>query len=141
MPLIYRAMTRDNDGRPKVGTTARTLGVRLPPDPKPDITPDSNGVVRPGTGGMSVAPAWRRLPLYRIPRRLRHLVPQAHGKDEDACWTMGDGPFADGTLAAGLALRVDSARHGLVEPDGEMTVEAYQEALAATRDHWTVDEG
>src|SRR5579885_2931884 len=128
MPLIYRAMTVDADGKPQVGPSARTLGARVPPDPKPDITPDSNGVVRPGTGGMSVGPAWRRLPLHRIPRRLRHLVPHAHGKDEDACWRMGDGPFADGVVAVGLALRVDSARHALVQPDREMLAQVYQDA-------------
>jgi hypothetical protein len=140
MPLIYRAMTVGADGKPKVGPTARTLGARVPPDPKPDVTPDANGAVRPGTGGMSVAPNWRRLPTHRIPKRLRHIVPKAHGKNEDACWCLGDGPFADGPVAPGLSLRVDAPRHGLVEPDAVMTAPAYQDALAATRDDWTIDE-
>jgi hypothetical protein len=89
---------------------------------------------------MSVAPAWRLLPLHRVPRRLRHLLPQAHGKDEDACWKLSDGAFANGAIAQGLALRVDSQWHGLVEPEDEMTAEAFQKALAATREQWTVDE-
>jgi len=140
MPLIYRAMTVDSDGKPKVGRAARTLGARVPPDPKPDVTPDSNGRVQPGMGGMSVAPNWRRLPSHRIPKRLRHLVPKAHGKNEDACWRLGDGPFADGLVAPGLFLHVDAPRHGLVEPDAVMTEPAYQDGLAATRDEWTIDE-
>jgi hypothetical protein len=140
MPLIYRAMTVDADGRPKVGPTARTLGARVPPDPKPDVTPDSNGMVQPGTGGMSVAPNWRHLPTHRIPKRLRHLVPKAHGKNEDACWRLGDGPFADGPVAEGLSLRVDAPRHGLIEPDAVTAEPAYQAALAATGGEWTIDE-
>jgi hypothetical protein len=89
---------------------------------------------------MSVAPAWRELPAHRIPRRLRHLAPDAHGKDEDACWRMGDGPFLDGAVAAGLGLRVQRPTHGLIEPAEAMPVQAYQEALATTRDRWTIDE-
>jgi len=54
---------------------------------------------------------------------------------------MGEGPFADGPIATGLSLRLDPARHGLVEPTEEAAVQAFQDALAATRDQWTIDEG
>ena len=141
MPLVYRVMTVDADGSPKVGTTARSLGVRVrsrPEDPE-DIAVDS-GHVAPGTGGMSVAPSWRDLPPWRIPRRLMHLVPKAFGKNEDACWRMGDGPFKAGHVAEGLSLRLDRPKHGVVEPNNRMTLGAYRAALAATRDRWTIDE-
>ena len=141
MPRIYRVMTPDADGLPKVGTTARSLGVRVrsrPDDPE-DIAVDS-GHVAPGTGGMSVAPSWRDLPLHRIPQRLAHQVPNAAGRDTDACWRMGDGPFEAGDFAEGLSLRPDHPEHGVVEPSHRMTLDAYRAALAATRDRWTIDE-
>lgn len=83
MPQIDRAMTREGN-KPKLGSTARTLGVRVPPACFHDIPVDPDGTVAPRTGGMSVAPAWRALPLHRIPRRLRHLVPWAAGNDNTA---------------------------------------------------------
>jgi hypothetical protein len=134
MPLIYRSMTRDGD-HPKVGATAKTLGVRVPGD-----LPSDDGQVSPGTGGMSVAPSWRDLPPHRIPRRLLHLAPDAAGSDADACWRMGVGPFEAGAVAEGLSLRPDRPDHGLVEPSERMTLERYQAALAATRDLWQIDE-
>jgi hypothetical protein len=128
-------MTRDGD-RPMVGATARTLGVRI----TKDISVQADRV-RPRTGGMSVSPSWRKLPQHRIPRRLLHLVPEASGKDDDACWRMGEGPFETGTVADGLILRLDTPRHGLVEPVETMPAEDYQAKLAATRDLWRIDEG
>ena len=52
MPLIYRSMTRDGD-KPKIGSSARALGARVRGDERDDISVDSLGHVRPGTGGMS----------------------------------------------------------------------------------------
>lgn len=141
MPLIYRAMTVDGDGKPKVGQAARTLGARVPPAGKPDIRPDGAGIVRPRTGGMSVAPGWRNLPAHRIPKRLKPLMPDAAGKDEDACFCMGDGPFVSGAVATDLELRVDRPEHGMVEPAAAMPASDYQRALAVTRDQWVIDEG
>ena len=67
MPLIYRAMRRDfRDGKPLVGDSAATLGVRLPPDKHFDIPVEADGTVMPLTKGMSVAPNWRSLPRHRI---------------------------------------------------------------------------
>jgi hypothetical protein len=66
---IYRSMTKDGD-EPKVGPSARSLGVRVPNDiPAPD------GKVTPGSGGMSVAPAWGDLPPWRIPGDWSLLLP------------------------------------------------------------------
>ncbi len=135
MPLIYRSMTRDGN-RPGLGSTARALGVRVPGD-----LPDLGGLVVPGTGGMSVSRAWREMPAWRIPIRLKPLEPKAAGKQSDLyCWSMGEGPFARGYVADGLRLRPDDPTHALVEPSDTMTIDEFQLALAATRDQWRIDE-
>lgn len=139
MPLIYRVMTCDGD-KPKVGPTARMLGVRVPPGPKPDIVPDDDGMVGPFTGGMSVAPDIYSLPVHRLPERYNGYVPKAHGKVEDACWRWGDGPFASENISTQLSLRLENLAHGLIEPAHRMYVEHYQSALAATRNGWTIVE-
>jgi len=139
MPRIYRAMS-EQGGKPMVGPSARSLGVRVPPLPTYDIPMEANGTVRPGTGGMSVAPTWRELPPHRIPMRLRALAQDACGNDADACWRMGEGPFEHAQVTPALNLRPDSPRHGLVEPAVVVSVAEYQADLAATRDQWVVDE-
>ena len=77
MPLIYRAIFADADGKPLAGTSGKTLGVRLPPDPSADIPVQKDGTVLPQTGGMSVAPVRRDLPYFLIPRRLQKVFPLA----------------------------------------------------------------
>lgn len=142
MPLIYRAMLADGD-RPKVGSSAMALGVRVPPDKHPDIAVGVHGMVEPQTGGMSVAPAWRLLPLHRIPRRLRAKFPRAAGKNESFLWRMGDGPFIEGPFSAHLFFRPDPEKpnkHGFLEPAVTMPADNYQAALAITRDQWEIDE-
>lgn len=142
MPRLYRAMLAEGE-RPQVGGFALALGVRVPPDDHADIGVAENGTVAPGMGGMSVAPAWRLLPIHRIPRRLRAKVPQAAGKNSVFLWRMGDGTFVEGPLAERLRFRPDPAkpdRHGFVEPETRMPAADYQKALAATRDRWIIDE-
>lgn len=126
-----------------VGPTATTLGVRVPPDLRPDISPNADGVVGPGGGGMSVAPSWRQLPTHRIPARLKDKVPEATGSNQCHCWRMGEGLFLPGEMSADLRLLPDpgvSPRHGVVEPARDMQVPNYQGALAATREQWEIDE-
>jgi hypothetical protein len=135
MPLIYRTMQKEGD-LPKLGRSATTLGVRIPAD----IAADESGRVSPSAGGMSVAPAWRFLRAHRIPRRLKHLAPDATGSNNIYCWRMGDGAFVDGRLADGLSFRRDTAAHGLVEPATIMPLPTYEAALEATRDQWVIDE-
>jgi hypothetical protein len=55
---------------------------------------------------------------------------------------MGEGDFTDSRLAAGLWLRPDPANssHGFVEPEAEMSLGDYQQALADTRPLWRIDE-
>jgi len=119
------------------------LGVRVRPDEHADIAVGAEGMVEPRTGGMSVAPAWRRLPVHRIPRRLRAKSPRAAGKNEFFLWRMGNGPFMEGPLADRLLFRPDPEKpnkHGFVEPAARMPAGDYQAALAATRDQWVIDE-
>jgi len=139
VPLIYRVMTVDGKC-PLVADTARGLGVRIGGGTNTDIPVDSNGNVAPNTGGMSVAPRWQDLPLHRIPRRLRNIVPSAVGNDKDACWRMGDGPFVEDAVADGLMLRPDRTAHGNVEPSETMSLVRYRGFIAATREVWEVDE-
>jgi len=137
MPKIYRVMAAEGN-LPMLGQTATTLGVRVPGD----IAPDAAGHVRPGTGGMSVSPAVADLPPHRIPRRLRHLAPDAAGKDAHFVWSMGEGAFVFSPVDIGLQLRPDpnNRSHGFVEPDQTMLLENYQSALHATQSRWSIDE-
>jgi hypothetical protein len=126
--------------RPLIADTARGLGIRIGGGTNTDIPVDTHGNVSPKKGGMSVAPNWRDLPLHRIPRRLKNIVPSAAGNDKDACWRMGSGPFIQDTVAAGLVLRPDRPVHGNVEPSETMPLTSYQEFIAATQELWIVDE-
>jgi hypothetical protein len=133
-------MTPDEDGKPKVGSTARTLGVRPRIDGLgPGDIPVLEGSVAPGTGGMSVAPELHHLPLWRIPRR--YTLPGTGrvgtGKNEDSCWLMGDGLFRNAPISDRLNLVVDSLTHGAVEPSSSMLLERYETAPAKTRDSWS----
>jgi hypothetical protein len=136
MPRIYRVMLKAADDGPTVGQSAAQLGVRVPTD----IAPDEQDRVSPGTGGMSVSPGLRALPAFLIPKRLRALVPKARGRDDGYVWRMGTGPFTRGSVGEGLQLEPDSPTHGTVQPAEVMPLSAYEDALAATRDEWVIDE-
>jgi hypothetical protein len=139
VPRVYRVMEADQ-GRPAIGQGPVSLGVRVA-GKNPDVSPEG-GFVFPGGGGMSVAPSLRELPEHRIPRRLRHLVPEARGKDTAFVWRMGEGPFGLAPVAARLQLRPDAGNihHGVIEPNERMRLEKYEQALAGTQDKWTVEE-
>jgi hypothetical protein len=141
MPLIYRAMLADGD-KPLVGSSNKSLGVRFPPDKHSDIPVEPGGTVQPGTGGLSVAPSWRELPSFLIPRRLRTLNRNAAGSNLLRSWCMGEGPFVDGPVSDRISLRVDpkNSRHGFLEPSVQIAKEEFQAAIAATREFWHVDE-
>ena len=130
-------MKKAEDDKPLVARSAAGLGVRIPTD----IAPAENGAVLPKSGGMSVAPSLKDLPLQLIPRRLRALVPDATGRNSGFVWTMGAGPFEEGPVAENLMLRPDRTDHGTVQPAQTMPLQTYEESLAATRDQWGLDEG
>jgi len=135
MAKIFRTMTPDGD-KPLVGDKGRHLGVRVPQD----IEPAQDGTVCPDIGGMSVAPSIAELPAHRIPVRLRARHPKAMGNTNDVVWCHGEGDWAESVVSCDLNLRLDPSNpstHGLVEPAKMMRLEAYRDALAATRDQWT----
>lgn len=119
--MLYRGMKEDADGLPACGSTVRTLGVRVPRD----IKPDPAGRVRPGTGGMSVAPDD---PLNLQP----HRRPRTLG---------GTGPDPVFFMAAehprpALQVRRDRPGHALIEPSSAMEIAFYVHALHQTRPMW-----
>ncbi|HWE36791.1 MAG TPA: hypothetical protein VG406_09515 [Isosphaeraceae bacterium] len=108
------------DGKPEVGPTARTLGVR----PNVDL-PVFGGLVRSGTGGLSVAPDDAgNFPTHRLP-------PSLGGIGKDAVWSI-----AIDRIGGGLTFRQDKPKHGLIEPAREMTSDTFQRALADTAPSW-----
>jgi len=139
MARVYRCMVSTPEG-PRIARDAKSLGVRVPEtnvdNSKCDVAVDEYRQVTPGEGGMSVAPAITELPEFRVPRRLRHLVPRAAGNDEMVVWRFGEGEWLDGDFAPALKLRPDSPKHGVVEPECVMTLQKYEAALAATQRFW-----
>ena len=134
MPRVYRSMYRAGD-LPLVEASAKGLGVRIPGD-----VSVRDGLIFPETGGMSVAPNWRILPNWRIPKRLKHLAPEAAGKDNYYCWRMSDGEFVSAPFFQGLECRVDHPEHGLIEPSEPVTPDEFQTRLSATQCLWVIDE-
>lgn len=125
---LFRAMKVAADGLPVCEDTARGLGVRLPPNPRPDIVPDESGRVAPGMGGMSVTPddPARMNPLRR-PRSLG-------GAGKDPLFVVDTD-----SIRASLTLRRDPRDpevHGLVEPARVMPLGEYRDALSSTRPSW-----
>jgi hypothetical protein len=142
MPLIWNGMKMDGGG-PAVGRGAVLLGVRVGPGENDDISPDADGFVTPGRGGMSVSPSLDALPPHRVPRRLQKKYPErfpdASAPNGVHCWSMGEGPFTAERVAGGLRLRPDPDHpegHGFVEPDDRMKTADYEAALGATRNQW-----
>lgn len=147
MPLIYRAMRAAGDG-PLIGHLINdTLGVRevmvgLDGKEQGDIK-SVDGMVYPETGGMSVSPSKTEVPDHLIPKRLRNQgYPGARRggtKPETFPWRTGEGAFIAGPLCDKLQFRPDPDdldSHGFVEPDGQMTLQEYREAIEATRSSW-----
>jgi hypothetical protein len=136
MPRIFRVMKKADGERPLVGDSSTCLGVRVPTD----IEPVADGSVHPGTGGMSVNPSLADCPPHLVPKRLRHLMPEARGSERNFVWRMGEGPYVRGPVADGLDLRPDRPGHGLVDPASPMSLDSYLAAIVVTRDRWDVDE-
>ncbi len=141
MPKIYRSMKKEADDKPVVDATGKGLGVRNEPvNGVVDIDVDDDGMVLMNGKGMSVAPAWRDLPIHLISKRLKSIFPAARGRMDVYCFTTGQGDFANGELSESLNLSVDRPEHGVVAPASSMSITQYQDALADTRDSWNIDE-
>jgi hypothetical protein len=145
MARFFRVMLADGD-RPMIGDRKNMLGVRVGAPPRGDVELTVEKKVIPGTGGMSVVRHWLDLPHFLIPPRLAHLLSRttqrraASGNDNARCWRMGGGEFENSRVNDQLLLRIDSQKHGLVEPINEVPIDSFQADLAETRDAWKIDE-
>ncbi len=141
MPKIYRTMRKADDGKPVVDATGKGLGVRGEPvNGVVDVDLDQDDKVILNGKGLSVAPTWRDLPIFLISKRLKDKFPGARGASDLYCFVHGTGPFADGAVADGLDLQVDTLIHGVVVPRVAVPLNQYQLDLARTRDEWVIDE-
>lgn len=141
--LYYRGMA-NNDGQPKLGRSARCLGVRLGVDIDIEQLPagylDAAGylllsaeqtsvgevvsVALKNTKGMSVALSIEGLPYFRKP-------PEFGGLGKDPIWQIDDS-YITGDLEA----LQDSSTHVSVLPRVTMRLETYEAALAKTQSIW-----
>nr|WP_315862755.1 hypothetical protein [Trichothermofontia sichuanensis] len=141
--LYYRGMAEEN-GKPKVGRSARLLGVRLGIDI--DVVEmskdwlDDQGYLRPeaerkatgdvvivavrNTKGMSTSLSIESLPAFRRPTAFG-------GMGRDPLWQIEDSKI-DGDLEAVQ----DSATHVSIMPRVTMLLEKYETALANTQNDW-----
>lgn len=117
-------MEEDGEGRPRVGATARRLGVRS----GWDIPFDDEEQVEPFTGGMSVTPnSPEGLPFFRLPAGYG-------GTGKDPLWAIDSDALGDG-----LVYRPDDASpetHGFIEPSRGMRLDEFEDLLALTRNGW-----
>lgn len=124
MTALYRPMEEDGEGHPRVGSSARRLGVRA----GWDIPVDDEDEVEPYTGGMSVTPhSPEGLPFFRRPAGYG-------GTGKDPLWVI-----ESGALGEGLIYRPDDSSpdtHGFVEPSTRMRLDEFEDLLASTRHDW-----
>jgi hypothetical protein len=120
---LYRGMRGTDDGSPQLGQTASTLGAR----PNEDIYIDENGMVDPGTGGMSVNESPTGMPAFRRP-------PSFGGTGKNL--NMYSINLSD--IGPNLTYRPDpeSAGHGFIEPATTMPFNDYQEYIDQTQTSW-----
>jgi hypothetical protein len=142
---VLRGMLWNGDGLPKVGSTGSRLGARpnyaeteIDPEDrirpgdaiKTDIDVSADGLVQPGTGGMSAFSH----PVDNIPP---HRRPPKHHDGDAPRYEVYELETDD--LPGELDYRIDPhnpTRHVFIEPTREMTFEEYQQALHTTRSLW-----
>ena len=142
--LYYRGMT-DENGKPKIGRSARQLGVRLgdidinikrmPVDSLDEqgyLLPESErefqgelvDVAIVNTGGMSVSLSIEGLPAPRKPTKFG-------GYGKDPLWQIDDS-----NITGDLQAVQDSSTHVSISPRVTMLLERYELALTNTQDDW-----
>lgn len=141
--LYYRGMAEQN-GKPKVGRSARLLGVRPSIDIDVEQMPrnwlDENGYLRSeidlnstdesvavairNTKGMSTALSIESLPAFRRPDKFG-------GIGKDPLWEI-----EDTKITGDLAAVQDSPTHVSIVPRTTMLLEKYETALANTQNYW-----
>ncbi len=124
--LIYRAMIEDN-GSPKLGSTATTLGVRQ----GKDIEVDEDGNVHPtdfaphGKNGVSCSPVLDQLPPFALPGKWGG----SHKKTE--VWKIN---VKD--LGLDLIAQQDGPQHISIGPSRTMTFAEFEQSVQATASTW-----
>lgn len=122
--VYYRAMRAGLDGRPLCGTSGARLGVR----PR-DISIGADGLVQPGTGGMSLTPD----DPSRLPEEFRpESLPGGIGR-------MPIFEISPRDIGSSLQISADKHRprmHAYVEPRRPMSLDNYQGYLCATAPNW-----
>jgi RHS repeat-associated protein len=126
----YRSMGLDDDGLPIGGASKTKLGATVS-GARPDIVPDEAGFVSSNPTdpkGMSTALDPKLLPKFLRP-------PELGGTSRNPLWRIDASK-----LPANLEAMPDLAdpNHILIAPASKMTIEAYQQALLATRSMWTI---
>jgi len=141
--LYYRGMAEHN-GKPKIGRSARLLGVRptidinieqmpigclneqgyLLPESQRKLHGDFVTVAIRDTKGMSVSLSIEGLPVFRKPTKFG-------GNGKDPLWQINDS-MINGDLHAVQ----DSPTHVSIMPRVTMPLEKYEIALANTQQYW-----
>lgn len=142
--LYYRGMAEEN-GKPKVGRSARLLGVRPGIDIDVEQMPrdwlDERGYLRPEAErnpllgesidvairngkGMSVSLSIESLPAFRKPAMFG-------GTGKDPLWQIDDSK-----IAGELEAVQDSPTHVSILPRDTMLLEKYETALTNTQNDW-----
>ncbi len=141
--LYYRGMAEQN-GKPKIGRSARLLGVRPGLDINVEQIPvgylDDQGyllaesereeqgelvtVAIRDTKGMSVSLSIEGLPVFRKPAKFG-------GNGKDTLWQIDDS-----IITGDLQAIQDSPTHVSILPRRSMSLERYELALANTQNYW-----
>lgn len=134
----------EENGKPKVGRSARLLGVRLgididveemprdwldeqgylQPEAKRQSTGDPVAVVLRNTKGMSTSLTVESLPAFRRPAAFG-------GMGRDPLWQI-----EDSKISGDLEAVQDSATHVSIIPRATMLLEKYETALVNTQNDW-----
>lgn len=141
--LYYRGMVEEN-GKPKIGRSARLLGVRPGIDIDVEQMPrnylDDQGYLHPETErkptgelvavairnikGMSTSLSIENLPAFRRPAKFG-------GTGRDPLWQI-----EDSQIAGDIEAVQDSATHVSIMPRTTMLLERYEGALTKTQELW-----
>ncbi|MEG3849313.1 hypothetical protein QT971_18310 [Microcoleus sp. herbarium19] len=141
--LYYRGMAEQN-GKPKIGRSARLLGVRpgididieqmptgylneqgyLLADLERELRGELVAVAIRNTKGMSVSLSIESLPAFRRPSKFG-------GTGKDPLWQIDDR-----NIMGDLQAVQDSPTHVSILPRATMSLERYEAALANTQNDW-----
>lgn len=141
--LYYRGMA-DQNGKPKIGRSARLLGIRpgididieqiptgylneqgyLLPESERDFRGELLTIAIRNTKGMSVSLSIESLPAFRKPAKFS-------GTGKDPLWQIDDK-----NIMGDLEAVQDSPSHVSILPRSSMSLERYETALANTQNDW-----